>query len=269
MTNTERLLIKKWLVSAADIAFNNGTKNMNGMLVFQGPQNIGKTQFIKWLVPEPLSKYLKTDVSLDPADKDHRILVSKHWIVELGELGVTTKKDVDVLKAFITSNVDEIRKPYAAIAERMPRTTALYGTVNEAEFLRDETGSRRFWVIPVTSINWELLEKINVNDIWREAMQLRAEGFKTYLDNNELNLLNENNEEFRVISTVEMRIQSYFDWTKDLMYWNYYNAAEIQDLLEIKNNRGLLEKFKKVDDRVIKKKSMGIFKYLLPPRKYF
>lgn len=264
----KRLLITKWLVATVDIAFNDGTKNINGMLVFQGPQGLGKTRFIKWLVPNKLNKYLKTDVSLDPSNKDDKILISRYWIVELGELGVTTKKDADILKAFITSNVDEVRKPYAAAADKMPRTTSLFGTVNELEFLRDETGSRRFWVVPVEKIDWDILNNINVDDIWSEAMRLRNEGYKTYLDNKELNLLNENNQDFQVISTVEMRIQSYFDWTKDIKYWSLYSGAEIQDLLELKNNRGLFDKFKKMDNRVIKKKTSGVFKYLLPPRKY-
>lgn len=264
----KKLLITKWLVATVDIAFNDGTKNLNGILIFQGPQGIGKTRFIKWLVPKDLNKYLKTDISLDPSNPDHKILISRYWIVELGELGVTTKKDTDILKAFITSNIDEVRKPYAAAADKMPRTTSLFGTVNELEFLRDETGSRRFWVVPVEKIDWDILNDINVDDIWSEAMRLRDEGLKTYLDNEELKLLNENNQDYQVITTVEMRIQAYFDWSKDINYWTLYTGAEIQDLLELSNNRGLLEKFKKIDNRVSKKKSMGVFKYLLPPRKY-
>ena len=46
--------------------------------------------------------------------------------------------------------MDSIRKPYAREPVTKARTTVFCGTTNKAEFLNDDTGFRRWWVIPVT-----------------------------------------------------------------------------------------------------------------------
>ena len=40
----------------------------------------------------------------------------------------------------------------------MHRKTSFYATVNNEEFLKDETGNRRYWVIPVEKIDFDLIE---------------------------------------------------------------------------------------------------------------
>jgi putative DNA primase/helicase len=66
-----------------------------------------------------------------------------HWVVELGELDSTFKKsDVSVLKAFITRRQDKLRRPYARRDSVFPRRTVFAGTVNDYQFLHDNTGNR-------------------------------------------------------------------------------------------------------------------------------
>ena len=55
----------------------------------------------------------------------------------------------------------------------MLRTSVIVGTTNLDSFLHDATGSRRFWVVPVGSVNLALLRE------WRE--QLLAEAVALYL----------------------------------------------------------------------------------------
>ena len=73
-------------------------------------------------------------------------------LCELGELDSTLKREQSSLKAFITQPLDTIRMPYAEKATKTPRRTSFCGTVNPQDYLRDETGSRRFWTIPVTKL---------------------------------------------------------------------------------------------------------------------
>ena len=57
------------------------------------------------------------------------------------------------LKAFITESSDEFRRPYAMKPMVYPRRTSFYATVNNGDFLKDDTGNRRYWVIPVEKID--------------------------------------------------------------------------------------------------------------------
>ena len=67
------------------------------------------------------------------------------WMVELAELLATKKaKEVESIKAFLTSTVDTYRPPYGRRTEQRPRVCVFAGTTNNDHFLTDRTGNRRF-----------------------------------------------------------------------------------------------------------------------------
>ena len=62
----------------------------------------------------------------------------------------TRKADIDVMKGFLSRQVDEYRAAYGRVVERHPRTSIICGTTNSTTgFLRDTTGNRRFWPVTV------------------------------------------------------------------------------------------------------------------------
>jgi hypothetical protein len=88
--------------------------------------------------------------SIPEAEKDLLLNIHSTWIYELAELeSVTSRKEAGRLKNLITTSTDVLRVPYGRTSERMPRQSVLCATVNEDTFLRDDTGNRRFWVVPV------------------------------------------------------------------------------------------------------------------------
>lgn len=52
--------------------------------------------------------------------------------------------------------------PYAKVSVNKPRRTSFCATVNPKEFLNDDTGSRRYWVVQPTRIDVSAL--INLDD---------------------------------------------------------------------------------------------------------
>jgi putative DNA primase/helicase len=95
------------------------------------------------------------------------------WLYEIAELTHFSKAEVGAIKAFISSKVDRYRVAYGATVGSFARQCLLVGTTNENTYLRDRTGNRRFWPIPVRHIiNTEWLKK------YRE--QLLAEAFALY-----------------------------------------------------------------------------------------
>ena len=96
------------------------------------------------------------------------------WLYEIAELTHFSKAEVGAIKAFISSKVDRYRVAYGATVESFPRQCVLVGTTNEDTYLRDRTGNRRFWPVPVRQV-------INTDWVARFREQLLAEAYQLYL----------------------------------------------------------------------------------------
>lgn len=257
----KELFITKWLLNVCNIAFNDGTYGSEGILVIQGDQGIGKTRWIKSIVPN--KNWVKTGLEVDPSDKDKVYQATKYWITELGEMDATLKKDQAKLKAFFTESMDEYRRPYERFTETYQRLTAFYATVNKEEFLKDETGNRRYWTIPAKEMIVE--HYIELDQLWGEVMyKLQIEKVPYWLTNEEKELLKNSNEKFEVKDETYIKIADSFMWETDKEFWcERYTTTEIAELLNIKNMYSIkktLEKFG-VTQRKVKSKRF----YELPP----
>jgi len=156
--------------------FNNieNPYSLDVILVFQGKQGIGKTRFFEKLSLH--SAFFGEGICLDPRDKDSVIQATSKWISELGELGSTMKKDMDSVKAFLTKSTDEYRTPYGKASLHYPRMTSFVGTVNDDEFLIDQTGNRRFVTISLPLdlvIDYETqIKPFNALQLWVQVYEL-------------------------------------------------------------------------------------------------
>lgn len=116
------------------------------MMVLVSDQGIGKSTFLRLLCIN--DAWFNDNFSTLDGDKAVEKLRGM-WIVELAELQATKRsKDVETIKAFITSRVDTYRVPYGRRTEQRPRMCVLCGTSNPTDFLTDRTGNRRF--LPIT-----------------------------------------------------------------------------------------------------------------------
>ncbi|MFN7882115.1 MAG: VapE domain-containing protein, partial [bacterium] len=97
------------------------------------------------------------------------------WIYELGELAGMRYTDVNKVKAFASRSVDKARPAYGRVAEVRKRRGILVGTTNDDQYLKDETGNRRFW--PITTGKIDLASIAALRDqLWAEAAVREAQG---------------------------------------------------------------------------------------------
>ena len=203
-------IIKTWMIAAIAAAFSQTGFINQGVLVLQGKQNIGKTRWVKSLEPGNFNA-VKEGAILDPANKDNVILLARHWIIELGELDATFRKaDIARLKSFITMQADDVRFPYAKKETHLVRRSAYIATVNEQNFLADETGNRRWWVIPVEAI--EIDQKFDMQQVWAEAQVEWALGGLTYLSSEIQASVNESNQDYEKVDPLKEKLLTYYDW---------------------------------------------------------
>ena len=208
----KEMLMKKWLISCVAAACEPNGVSLEGILVFQGAQGLGKTLWFKRLADYDQG-WLLEGATLNPSDKDSVKQAVSHWLVELGELQSTFKRsDMDQLKAFCTKKVDELRLPYDRAFTTYQRRTAFYASVNEREFLIDTTGNRRFWVIPVTGI--DVNHGVDMQQLWSEVKEtMYREGQQNwFLSPDERAQLQESNELYRTQSSVEDLILEHVDF---------------------------------------------------------
>ena len=206
------LYLKKWLHQCVAMALNDDVKpyGADGVLVLQAPQGMGKTFFFKTLSMKP--DWFAEGVTLDLDNKDSVIQATGKWITELGELDSTLKREQSALKAFLTSSKDTYRQPYAKVAVNKPRHTSFCATVNPKEFLNDETGSRRYWVVQPESIEVEKLKKLDeawLQQLWAQVYETlylpNPQGFR--LTDEERKRLEKHNEQFNKPLAGELEIK--------------------------------------------------------------
>jgi putative DNA primase/helicase len=202
-------LLKKWMCQAIAAAFSPEGFASQGVIVLCGPQNIGKTRWIKAL--DPFNQHwVKEGAVLDPANKDSVFMCLMHWIVELGELDGTFKRaDIARLKSFITSDFDLIRRPYARCESKFTRRTVFIASVNDDNFLVDKTGNRRFWTIPVTEINNN--HGLSMVQIWAEIYHDWENGGQTWLSQDDAQKLTALNETHEQIDPFHELFEKFYD----------------------------------------------------------
>jgi len=191
------LYFRKWLLSCYACLFCENYRG-RGVLTFQGRQYQGKSAFFKVLLKKGEEREWFTEgLTLDPKNKDSVALAISHWISELGELEGTFKRsDISSLKSFLTKETDVIRMPYDKREEMYPRRSVFCASVNDSLFLADDTGSSRFWVVPIKFVHLDRLESFNAKQLWLQVKEWYKTGEKWWMTQEEDFELQVSNEDF-------------------------------------------------------------------------
>lgn len=271
----ECVYVVKWLHQTVAMALNDekNPHGADGVLVLQGAQGVGKTLFFRSIAAK--AQWFAEGVSIDTSDRDTIMKAVTYWIAELGELDSTLKREQVALKAFITTAEDTYRAPYARVQTRNPRRMSLAATVNPGEFLCDDTGTRRFWVVHVEHIDTARLLALSEEwymQLWRqvyEQLYLKdAQGFRlTAAEREELQRANmQHNKRL----PGETEILDKLDWDAS-SGWDWYRTTDIKENLHLNiDTRQIgraLTRIAERDPRVEQRIEHGIRKYWLPQRR--
>lgn len=228
-------LLHRWLLSAAAAALLPAGFYGRGVLTLQGDQSIGKTSWFRRLISDPV---LRDDVlllghHLDAGSKDSLVTAICHWIVEIGELDSSFRKDVARLKGFTTGDKDKVRRPYAKADAEYQRRTVFCATVNEENFLVDQTGNTRWWTIPVVAIDYE--HDIDMQQVFAQlAVEIEA-GTSWWLTREEELQLEAQNKHHRAVSSIEERLLAVLDFQRPQERWATRSATEVVQAIGISN----------------------------------
>jgi putative DNA primase/helicase len=166
----------KWAISAVARVMRPGCK-VDTVLILTGPQGARKSSAFRVLAGvENFS-----DSTVDLRSKDAYAMLQGKWVVEFAELDNVRRREATAVKAFLTSAIDRYRPAYGRNPIEWKRQCVIVGTTNEATFLSDATGSRRFWPVEVGAVDLDRLDDIR-HQIWAEAVVRYDQGQPWWLD---------------------------------------------------------------------------------------
>lgn len=161
-----------WAISAVARVFDPGCK-ADHVLILEGRQGSKKSTGLRTMGGSWFTDELDAIGSKDAATQLQGV-----WLVELPELDAMSRSEVSRIKAFMSKSFDRFRPPYGKHAVRFERQCVFAGTVNHSDYLRDETGNRRFWPVRCSAV--AAGGDIDVEGLQRDRDQLWAEAVARY-----------------------------------------------------------------------------------------
>ncbi|WP_312171812.1 VapE domain-containing protein [Chryseobacterium sp.] len=204
---------EKWITRTVICALKPGYINKQCFVLFNTKQNSGKTSFLRFLIPANLEQYYTEDIGVD---KDGLISLCKNLLVNIDELSVMSKTDVNILKSFISKNTVNARLPYDRKSSLMYRTASFCGSTNRSDFLTDETGSVRWQIFEVLEIDFNYSKEINIEKVWSQAYYnaFERKNYNPELSAEDIQENEKRNEKFKQVSLEQEIILSHFEKSK-------------------------------------------------------
>lgn len=167
------LLSRKLVCSVVHRLFEPGCY-LDNIIVFFGPEGIGKTKFFHALS----GGYLgildgQTSLKTPSGFKDGLVKMSKNLIVLADELSFFQGAKTESINGFLTQNFDEFRAAYGRGERYYQRTAVIVGTTNRSDFIPMDGEGRRWIVTPAykgMSFKWRKMQ-LNALSLLREAYE--------------------------------------------------------------------------------------------------
>lgn len=258
-------LFRKWFTGMVGLWL--GYVNENPLMpVLYGPQHVGKTFFVRHILPPQLASYLMSVNPVTRVDKDFEISMSETPLMFLDEFNVNNLSKSEAYKYTITASKSYLRDSYGHFREMRDRKASLIAATNHEKFIIEAEGDRRYLAV-------NLLGTVNLNDhplpyegAYAQAIWLLENGFNPKPTREESELISEHNLPYLMPNDCEEALRTFVRMPSELDNAEAYSAG---DLLRELNQRGFSGRgFKTVAiGRAMKnmgfesKKIRGTFKY--------
>lgn len=173
-----RAVSRKMMCAAVARVFEPGVK-FDQVVILEGLQGIRKSTLVS-----TLSRGWFAELVSGFEDAKKFVENTKGaWFIEVPELSGFSKAEVNQLKGFFSRTHETCRMAYATRASTFPRQCVFIGTTNEKDYLRDATGNRRYWPVPV-NVDWIDIEGLDAeaDQLWAEAKAVWDAGEPLWLD---------------------------------------------------------------------------------------
>lgn len=217
-------VMKKFLVGVLDCLMEEDAVN-DVCLVFQSGQGVGKTRWMRKLLPERFRSEYLYEGNIDTRNNDHIQYLAQYWFIHLDELEVLKGNEIGAIKSYITRQRISVRKAYGRYKAKFVRRASFLGSVNDDKFLSDITGARRWLVFIVKEIDYE--HKVNIDGLWAQIYHYWSEGFQHWFDTVEIKAINKINETFRQMSSEEEQLLQLFSFPHEDHHGQWMSSSDV------------------------------------------
>ncbi|PRX44399.1 VapE domain-containing protein [Salegentibacter salegens] len=260
--------LRKWLVRTVKGALEKNYFNKQCLVLVHSEQNSGKSTWCRFLCPPALSRYFAEDMN---TDKDARSQLTRNFIINLDELSVLARREINALKAYFSKTMINERLPYDRKNSILRRTCSFIGSTNRATFLNDETGSVRWLCFElIGKIDFAYSREIDIDKVWAQAYYLAYvdEQFCPELTLEDIVANDERNKTYREASMEEELLAKYYLRSSDPA--DFKTASDIVLQLNCINPRLNMyymgRALKALNYERVKQRQGGIYGYLIKPR---
>ena len=205
-----RVCFKKWFVAMVASWMDDEVVN-HQVLVLIGRQGCYKTTWLENLIPSHLRHYCCKLANATQIGKDDRLRIAEFGLINLDEMDAMTPRELNAMKSFVTAKDVNERAAYAYVKERKVRLASFCGSGNNREFLTDRTGNRRWLPFEVEDIQNPFYTILPYGMMYAQAWQLIQEGFNYWFDQEEIAVMEQHNEDFRMQDSEEQLLPILFD----------------------------------------------------------
>ena len=202
-------MLKKWHVGFVGLI--RGWINENPQMpIFKGKQHIGKTFFVRHILPPHLSDYRLEPSPAERIDKDFIISLSETPLILLDEISFGNSQKAEAFKYIITSIKSNVRDSFARFRELRKRRASLIATTNEDNFIPNTEGTRRYLVV-------DLKDTVDLDNFplpyegaYAQALYLLKHGFEPKPDQEESQMISQHNNRYVELNDCEEVLKTLF-----------------------------------------------------------
>ena len=201
---------KKWFVAMVASWMDDEVVNQ-AVLVLIGRQGCYKTTWLENIIPTHLRDYCCKLASTAQLGRDDRLRIAEFGLINLDELDAMTSRELNAMKSIVTAKDVNERAAYAYVKERKVRLASFCASSNKREFLTDQTGNRRWLPFEVEDIQNPFNTILPYDMIYAQAWNLVQAGFNYWFDQDDIAVIEQHNQEFRMQDNEEQLLPVLFD----------------------------------------------------------
>lgn len=228
-------------------------------LILVGKQGKHKTTWLGSIVPDPLRLKYYYPSSFNPHNKDHEKYLATKILINLDEMSSFNRTDIETFKSKLSQPQVVLRLPYARGDIHAKRRASFCGSINDKQFLRDETGSRRWFVVEIEDIKY--MPGFDVSKMYAQALQLYREGFEYWFEGSDLLEIEQHNMQFSQPTMEEELLLLYFEPATKEQEPTFDNEIKYLTTTEIAHNIATNNQRMNVNGSVLKSLGKALNKH--------
>jgi predicted P-loop ATPase len=230
-------IIKKWLVSAVACAIDHIPNDVSIGFVME-QEGTGKTYLCKFLCPPELEDLFK-ESSKDKKVFNFAEAFANNIFILFDEFVGLNNYSAEKYKSTLSASKIEIKYRQDDLPVKLSRIgsgifTSNNKTGSKKGFLTPSLGYRRFGCIHLENINQEYSEKVDIDQVWAEAITLYKGGFDYRWNREDFADFKEYNQQYLIETDAHRIIMSNFSIPEEGDKGEYLQPSQILKFLKDK-----------------------------------